>query len=144
MSIVSCVYCSFALSSLEKWLSKSFVHFYQVFDCRVLSIFWILTPYKIYDYQILFLILYVDFSQCQMCHLVHWSFNFWCSLIYLYFYFFWLNFFIMYKKQLQNPIIKFSSMFYFNNFVVLHLRLRTILITTLYIKKISNNLTLYL
>ena len=47
--------------------------FFLLLICRVLYIFWILTPYQIYDLQTFFS-QKVAFSLCQLCPLKHRSF----------------------------------------------------------------------
>ena len=74
-----CFLCLLAIciSSLEKCLIKSIVYFVIRFYCWVIGIpciFWVLTAYQIYDFLIFSSILWVAFSLCCSCPLMHKSF----------------------------------------------------------------------
>ena len=70
------------ISSLEKHLFKSFVHFlarlfvFLLLSLGVFYIFWILAIYQIHDLQIFSPILWVGFSLSGWCPLMHKSFKF--------------------------------------------------------------------
>ena len=82
-----CIFGEMSIQALCPFFNQV-VHFFCCSVIGIFNIFWVLTLYQIYDWQMFASILWVAFSLCRFCPLIHRSFKFGVvQFIYLFFYF---------------------------------------------------------